>query len=511
MWASVQAGEKMRVFNTLILFLAACAPEYEDAPVKLVGIGYNPDEIGPAPTPYGGVVEYSRVNFAGGGLSLALMSLGSFDEVGPSFVGFAPPFQAVYGFSYFFDTKLSAADSLGGVTSVPPEKENTCYTTFQASGPIGSFNTVDVGSYMEFRTADGLGGFRMDRLPGDYPANMQDLYIYYSGLDFYQPLPYPSYTGQSDYELVRPANFPLGQSVEFRFPGGLAPKEAPVSSLPQPSTAVGNTVFQLPTDLGPVLLTWNGPRLDGYGNPIPVENGESGPQATCLNYYMNQSLAPTQAADCVDGEGQAPDYTESGQTYTGPWDTEDGKVVFHWVPTGDPGEIVSLSVRFLGPVDRDDPNWKEYIVRTTANEDVQANWDKQVQRGSIPDSVDIPEGRRAPAPCEEGEWVFDNNFETATTQLAPPLQGDPFNNMAEVTCRLEDTGSFELTNDVLAEAVTFARSHGAEGAVFYLARSTENEVVVPPAMNSYEQRLEISPIKLTSRVIDIGRFYFDGE
>ncbi len=49
--------------NLFLLSLAAlgvsCAPDYSDATTKMVGVGYNPDEIGPAPTPYGGVVEYS--------------------------------------------------------------------------------------------------------------------------------------------------------------------------------------------------------------------------------------------------------------------------------------------------------------------------------------------------------------------------------------------------------------------------------------------------------------------
>ena len=87
------------VIMTLLLTLLACAPDYQDVAVKTVGVGYDPEQIGPSPTPYGGVVEYSWVNFAGGGLSLALMQLGSFDEVGPNMVGFAPPYAAVYGFS----------------------------------------------------------------------------------------------------------------------------------------------------------------------------------------------------------------------------------------------------------------------------------------------------------------------------------------------------------------------------------------------------------------------------
>lgn len=452
----------------LFLLMAACAPQYEDVPVKMVGVGYNPEEVGPSPTPYGGVLEYSLVNFTGGGLSLAMMSLGSFVELNPDNLGGKPPYRAVYGFSYMFDTKLTAADSLGGITSVPPDVEETCYTTFEASGPIGSFTTVDVGSYMEFRSADGKGGFRMDRLPSDYPANAQDMFIYYSAFDSWQSAPFPEDRGQEDYEPLRKANFPLGQSMEFSFPGGLAPKEAPVSSLPQPSDAVGNTVFTLPNELGGVRMVWDGPSFDGYGAVVNPE----GPQVTCLN-YSSPTEVPDDAASCTGGlAGQ------DGQIYTGPWDTSDGKLTFQWEPNADsPNEIVSLAVRFLGPVERDNP---DFLVRD------------------------------ANTPCQEGEWVFDPAYENADGELIPALNGNPLHNLSELTCRLADDGEFTLTEDMLQEALTYAQRYGAEGAVFYLARSTEADIVVPPVMNSYEQKLEISPIKLTSRVVDIGRFWYGG-
>jgi hypothetical protein len=89
------------------------------------------------------------------------------------------------------------------------------------------------------------------------------------------------------------------------------------------------------------------------------------------------------------------------------------------------------------------------------------------------------------------------------------LRGDPFNNVAELTCRLSDDGEFTLTAAQIEEALTYARSRDAQGVVFYLARSTEVEAQIPPAMDQYRQKLDISPIKLTSRAIDIGRFWLE--
>ncbi len=496
----------------LVATTVSCAGDYADAPTKLVGVGYNPDEIGPAPTPYGGVVEYSWVNFAGGGLNLALMGLGSFDEVGPNLVGFAPPYSAVYGFSYVFDTKLSAADSLAGVTSVPPDVDDTCYTTFSAGGPIGSFKTVDVGSWMEFRTTNEArdGGFRMERTPRDYPSNAQDLFVYYLGFDYYQGV--ARYGREStgdgtrvtslDEVLVQKANFPFGQEVEYSFPGAVAGQEQPIASLPRPSAAVdgGDKRFNLPNAPGGVQLAWNGPAYDSFGREVG-----SGAQSTCLSFAA-PSEAPVDAAAC----GTVPS-GDSGQIYTGPWSTEEG-VTFNWTPSAEGGETVSLAVRFLGPVDQDDAAFKERVVLVQPDAAAQRAWSAAQRDGDIPSDATIPVGRRAPQACEDPSKVtaeFDDQFSRADGELVPALRGDPFNNVAEVTCRLKDDGSYTLTSAQLEQAMTYAKRMGAQGAIFYFARSTEVDAAVPPVKGQFGQRLDISPIKLTSRAVDIGRFWYE--
>lgn len=487
--------------NTRILLLSAaviagplsCAPDYEDVPVKLVGVGYDPDEIGPSPTPYGGVVEYSWVNFAGGGLSLALMGLGSFDEVGPDMSTFAPPYAAVYGFSYIFSTKLAAADSLGGVTSVPPETDDTCYTTFAAGGPIGSFNTVDIGSWMEFRTtsAEQDGGMRFERTPRDYPADKQDLFIYYLGFDYWaQQASYGlvvtpetgNNPGRADSALLGTRNFPFEEEVEFRFPGAVAPADAPIASLPRPSSSVpaGNTKYVLPRAPGGVQMEWDGPRYDATGEEVA-----DGPQQTCLSFAaLEGAAAPENAEECANADHPESNELE-GQIYTGPWDASDGKVTFRWSAGTSTSEVVSVAVRFLGKVDRADPSFLRRVV---------------------------PDGRRTrdATPCEdEGQWVFDPLYETNDGELIPALRGDPFDNVAEVTCRLKDDGEYTLDVSQLQDALEYARRNEAEGAIFYFARSTEAEATVPPAKDQYNQRLDITPVKLTSRAVDIGRFWFE--
>jgi hypothetical protein len=494
----------------LLLTLLSCAPEYKDVPVKVVGVGYDPEQIGPSPTPYGGVVEYSWVNFSGAGLSLALMQLGSFDEVGPDMVGFAPPYAAVYGFSYLFTEKLEAADALGGVTSVPPEAEETCYTTYEASGPIGSFKTVDVGDYLELVTENGEGGLRLERNPAQYPTDAQNAFAYYSSIDLWTQAPMYGLvdvgagTKAKDLEkvLVHRASFPSGESVTFRFPGGIPPQYAPLGAVPVPSAVAGSTSLKVPQLPRAVQLEWTGPRYDNFGHAL----GEEGEQRTCLAFSGEAVADPQGPSDC---EAAFSASASAGQMYTGPWDTQDGAVRFRWEPGEDPDEYVSLSVRFLGPVDRSDPNYSRELVYEEAPRAVTASWNA-LKGDSIPD-VGVPQGARAPTACEgEGAYEFDPNYTTDSGDLIPAMRGDPFHNMAEVTCRMKDDGEFALTNAMVADALTYARAHGSEGVVFYFGRSNEAEVEIPDAMDNYGNRKSISPIKVASRAIDIGRFWYEG-
>lgn len=440
-----------------------------------------------------------------------MLGLGDFDEVGPALAGYNPPYAAVYGFGTIFDSRVEAADSLSGVTSVPPSGDDACYATFEATGPVAPFKTADVGSVMSLLTDDGAGGLVLERLPGDYPADRQDMFVYYSANDFWSPtaqrgLMYNGEAGASGMSeiVVRRDNFPFRQEVSFSFPGALAPMDAPVASVPLPSRSQGANLFTLPQAPGGVLLSWAGPRYDSFGRAL-----DSGGQARCLAYPTDDALAPATPIDCDAADVPPAAIELVGQMYTGPWDAEDG-VTFTWSPSGEPEEYVSLAVRFLGPIDRADPALQEDVILVTPDEAAEAAWAQASRDGRIPAGLDAPEGRRAPAPCEQGEWVFDDALLSHDGGLTPAMRGDPFHNMAEVTCRLADDGFFSLTAALVQEAETYARLHGAQGAVFYFARSTELEAKVPAAKDQYNQRLDISPVKVTSRAVDIGRFWFEG-
>jgi hypothetical protein len=315
--------------------------------------------------------------------------------------------------------------------------------------------------------------------------------------------------------VLRRRNFPFGEDVAFKFPGAMARMEAPIGSMPRPSASVpsGNTTYTLPAQPGGVQVLWSGPLYDAYGH-----TSGSGDQSTCLS-YAPPGAVPADATDC-DGADHPPSADFTGQTYTGPWDTDDGQVIFRWNPGGlsvenggNPDEFVSLSVRFLGAVDRTDTFYLEHVVEVEPNGKAASKW---AAESGIPAGTAQPNGRRAPTACEEdadgkkaGAWVFDDAYEDAEGNYSPALHGDPFHNLSEVTCRLADDGEFVLTNAIVEQALTYAREHHAEGAVFYLTRSTEAEATVPLAKDQYNQRLDISPVKITSRAVEIGRFWFE--
>jgi hypothetical protein len=160
-------------------------------------------------------------------------------------------------------------------------------------------------------------------------------------------------------------------------------------------------------------------------------------------------------------------------------------------------------------VDRNDPNFSREVVYEEPSRGITASW-KALTGTEIPD-IDTPDGARAPTACEdEGAYEFDPLYTDAAGELIPSMRGDPFHNMAEVTCRLADDGEFALSSAIIADALAYARAHGSEGVVFYFARSNDAEVEVPDAMDNYGNRKSITPIKVASRAIEIGRFWFEG-
>lgn len=467
----------------LVSITSGCGRDTYDANVKMVGVGYNPDEIGPIPTEYGGVAEYNWLNFAGAGLSLGFAGLLSFTEVDSS-TGFSPPYAMVYGFSYIFDAKIAGAGNVGTLLP-PPNAEEVCYTTFETTGPLGSFTTTDLGNAITFETESG-GFFEANRMPTDYPPDPQDMFIYYSAIEAWRPkaaigyLPGSSSSLQDMQQTVlRAPNFPHGETALMKFPGGVAAEHAPVGSLPLPSSYTGDIEIKLPNRQEGLMLSWTGPRYNADGELV-----EGTEHSTCMSYYWPEDSAVTDPSQCLE----KPEFKgDDGQVYTGPWDTQDG-LKFNWVvPEEGSDEIVTISIRYLANDLDDTDELKRYMVD--------------------PLGTNYVEGRDAIA-CEEGEWVFDPDIFNEDGSYILPLQGNPLHTVSEVTCRLKDDGEFILTQDLLAKAQELADQNNVSGAIMMFGRSSKVEATVPDVKDAYDNRREISPILVNARTVEIGRFWY---
>jgi hypothetical protein len=544
----------------LTLLALGCGMPATESDVKMAGVGLDPDEIGAYPEPHGGLIEYSLIDFAGAQLPLGLVGLVSYDQVGPD-VGFEPPYKMVMGSAYIFQDDIQAPHAALGTLAIPPAAAGVCQTRFEPRASLS--NLADVGHKITFTNKGEDGGVTIGRRPFVYPTDMRNVFVYYSELDFWKPeARYRQVQmnetndepGDMKRQVFRQANFPEGQLVEVDFPGGVPPMEGTMGSIPLPLSSVnGSRSLVLPNSPSSVRIGWNGPRFDRFGRTIESSGaaesgGDTGEEvvasapeenSTCLQ-YLPHTDGPASSADCID-LAETPRSTEeydalgldfasrelNGQMYTGPWDTDDQQLVFEWAPGPEStGEVVTLSVRFLGPVDRQNENMvKGMVTGSKAASGAQSAWDEAIASGDVPSGTSLPDGRREVLSCDEPyemgspavlrdeekeiEWPLDPSFTYEDDSFVPSLHGDPGHNLAEVTCRLDDqAGRFVLTQDMVDKAMDYAALHGSGGAVFFFSRSTETEVQGPPVRDRYGKRHDTSPIKVVSHAMQVGRFWY---
>ena len=503
-----------------ILFLAACGRPVTETDVKMVGVGLDPDEIGPAPEYYGGLIEIDRMEFAGGELPFGLLGFTSYDEAGPGMVSFQPPYVIVYGLAFIFDDLVPAPDAHHGNVAVPPPTPDACWTNTEPFSYLLA-SPSEVGDSIHMSDAEGTTQLTFGRFPEIYPPDPQDIFVYYQAVETWVSQPVTNYAVDVENntlteQVLRPANWTDGAEVSLSFPGGIPPVEAPVSSIPLPSSYVGDPSITLPETPSNLWVSWNGPHQD------PWAEAASGEYATCVRYwgsaldgsgFVESEDGPIEDLDCIteapypSGNNLPSDYFP-GQVYTGPWDTTDGEVTFHWEPGAEENEdTVILSVRFLPAVDRTSDSFLVPKVPVDAHPDVQERWDK-IQGGRV--EGDLPQGYRDPLACddegEDIEYVFNPRYERADGELVPTLEGDPSGTLVEVTCRLADDGEFSLSNEHLAKAFDYAVTNDAGGAIFFFSRTTEAAAQVPPVRDQAGFKRDINDVQIRANSVQIGRF-----
>ena len=520
---------KKSILLSVAAFSVACGRPAEQADVKYVGVGQNPDNIGAYPDSYGGFVEYDHVEMAGGALSLATLGAGfsSHDEVNPGMMFFAPPYSTIFGMGFIFQDLVPAPDAHHGLLGIPPDVPDNCWTNYEPQAFLAS-RTADVGNQVRFESeADPETGvktvFEVERVPEVYPPDMQDAFVYYQSVQTWKNSTMSRYLpGDSNdpedmlSEILRHPNYQAGSEVTFSFPGGISPAEAPVSSIPLPSASITtNNPLVLPDLMGGVRLSWSGPLWDSTG----LELAAGGDQSSCMRFFRgSEDAAAGEVAACDEQPLLPPAETHlPGQVYTGPWDSDSGSIALEWVAgeEGANGDVV-LNIRLLGEVDVEDEYLVVERVVTTADNTpnkIADRWDNAVSNGLV--AGDLPDGTRDVLPCEDEDnisYVFDPALgkvddEGNLTEVAPTLQGDPNYLLAEVSCLLEDDGSFELTMAHIQDAYDYAQSKGMAGSLFTIGRANQQTMTVPDVRDQNHLRREISPILLRSSAIKMGRFW----
>jgi hypothetical protein len=525
-----------------LLVVAGCGRETTEVGHKLAGVGSDPTEVGPEPVNYGGLIAYDWVEFAGAGLPLGMLGLVAYDAVGPDFGTFEQPYALVTGTGFVFESDLPNTDTLFGAFGVAPAAEGTCYTNIDPRSYLSG--VADVGQQIRFSSEDGRVDYRIGRRPIVYGPDVSAAFPYYIDIAAWRTAPRYFYkpTGGETLDslqetVLQGVNYEHGTRVFIDFPGAIPDNEASFGSIPMPLSATASDEarsFRLPSKPTGLMLSWNGPAYDAQGQ----RTGETEERSTCVQYTAHDEQ-PTTPDDCLtyapfptEGEEVAPDDpfndevrepTVNGQIYTGPWDTTDGSVTFSWKANPDQTafEAVTVSVRFLAPVDEDDENKLERVMFVGADGDIEDDWEALAEDGLIPESAagETPEGRREAFPCEDeedgAEWVFDDSLRRADGEYIASLRGEPTHTLAEVTCRLSEATpdengnvSFTVTNDILENAVDYAKRNNSQGAVFTFARTTDLDLDTPDVRDRYGNKRAISDVKVTSNAVVLGRFWY---
>jgi hypothetical protein len=233
--------------------------------------------------------------------------------------------------------------------------------------------------------------------------------------------------------------------------------------------------------------------------------------------------SPDGLVDC--GQPQVPPNSEasfSGQIYTGPWDTPDGKITFRWSANPGSDEKIILNVRFLEPID---PEGESFLVgkipiSTNANPDVEDFWEDDRDDGLV--TGDLPQGYRDPLACEDADlgeneesaiqYIFDPTALEGDGDPKQHLRGDPSSNLAEVSCLLEDDGEFDLTMEHLEDAIAYVqRSGGAGGVVFFFSRTTEMDLPLPAVKDREGNRRDVPAAQVQANSIKVGRLWLEDD
>lgn len=495
--------------------LAGCMRDTGDAGVKPIGVGYDPGDLFIGPEERGGIIDLVLAQMRGTHMDLGVT--GFFGSTGAFTDPSSDPFDSVLGFSYFFSPAINGADEYPLVSPKGPDVPESCFVQIAPGGPLGSFDTVDVGEELFFTNgADDPNQrmrFTMPRTPQDYPTNTTDVFVYYIGTGVARPV-----------TETAPGNWAFGQDLSMHFDGGVPPDGAPIPSIPMASDAADDRVGKEPGD--PIVFSPS--ELAG----VRVSNLESGENAVVMRYSPTEQYLPSP----LDGDGVLhvswDEPNEAPAIGDAPVVTVTVKLL-RAAATGTAPEGASRCVEPVVPElpagGRDDTWLIDYTQ--TKQSWCDPGFEPDLGIGNDESGLDYlgagdtchdGEDSDGDGTCDEGgcevdgQWLFPDpdcsrhQYQTAacgSDGFCRPVGGarDGDGMIGQLVCTAEDDGEFLLSQDDIGDLVAATAGQAVEGAVVIVTRTSETLITVPMVHDQLGNQEDINPVRLRVSQAQYGR------
>ena len=137
----------------------------------------------------------------------------------------------------------------------------------------------------------------------------------------------------------------------------------------------------------------------------------------------------------------------------------------------------------LGQVDETGRGFVDAVVRVKKNSQVES-LEQQRRAGLIPDSECPEEGFRAALPCDDNvEFEFNEALRKGDGYVASHKEIQQLLYLKLLVISIKHK-VLVITNEILKDALTYAKQHNAQGAIFYVSRTTKTEANIPDSMDN---------------------------
>jgi len=519
---------RTKILSTLlgILVVAAvgCGRDSSEAGAKLVGVGFDPGSVQPAPLPTGGVVDFTNLNVEATNLDMSITGL---YYPGDPFIHGGHPFSMVAGGSYIFHPALNAADEMQLLSPKGPDAIDTCFVTKDRNGPLGSFTTVDVGDNL--RVVSNAMRMEVPRDPGDYPGNTTDVFITYFDTN-------TQVMGHPDVD----ANWAYDADVWLEWDGGLPPAGAPVASIPQPSWAgdlstgkpSGSPMLHSPPKLTNIQISDTEAALSGDPMEFAPSNNWLDSPLDGNGDVLKVSWDAWEEAEDYDGfiviQVRLLYEDAEGTPLACPWDPAEQCDCVDFNPDDEEnfdGDLLAQTDMYCDSEYQPDPDAgnTEDDEGGSCDDGIDNDMDYGCDTDGCvcvwnPDNPTCPEWM-------DGRWMGPDQECARHYQIAEcrsvggekrcfTVGGDRnvFEGAlaGELTCSVSDApGSYTISQELIEELLDLTDRERVDGAMLLVGRVVEKRVTMPKVRDEVGNQVDIGQIRWRMSNVSVGRLAVD--